>query len=200
VIGSDLSLIQPDVSATVPNVGFIREDTEDEWVHSAPFDFIHARLMFSCFEDHRIVVKKAFDNLKPGGWIEYQDSSYNIDSEDNSHRRTALHRWTYLALAGAAAMGRDMEVARKYKEYFIDAGFVEVAEFKFKIFGNPWPEKEPDRTLGQYTNISGAEVVRTISDKLLGKGLGLPENIIEPIVSQAQKDVNNTKIRFWWPG
>ncbi|KAI1869979.1 uncharacterized protein JN550_005569 [Neoarthrinium moseri] len=200
VIGSDLSLIQPDVSATVPNVSFVREDVEDYWVHGAPFDFIHGRLLFTCFDNHKDVIKKAFDSLRPGGWIEYQDSSLNVDSDDNSHRRTALHKLTYLSMAGAAAMGRDLEVARKYKDYFIEAGFVDVVEVKFKVFGNTWPEKEPDCTIGKYMSLSGSQVIKTISEKLLRKGLVLPEDIIEPIVLQALKDVNNTQIHLWWPG
>lgn len=188
------------MSATVPNVSFIREDVEDDWVEDAPFDYIHARLMFSCFVSHRDVVRKVFANLKPGGWMEYQDLLLNIDSDDNSHRGTALHKWSYLALAGAAAKGRDLEASRKYKDYMIEAGFVDVVEIKFKGTGNPWPTTEPERTIGEYSLVSGAEVVRTVSEKLLGEGLGLPENMINTIVAQAQKDVFDTNVHFWWPG
>lgn len=200
VIGSDLSLVQPNMSASVPNVSFVREDAEDEWVYDEPFDFIHSRLMFSCYLDHRAVIRKAYDNLVPGGWIEYQDSSYNIDSDDNSHRGTALHKWSYLALAGAAAKGRDFEVSRKYKQYFLEAGFVDVVEVPYKLPGNTWPETEPQRTLGHFMIVSGAEVVKTVSKKLLGDGLGLPNQIVKDIVSRAQKDMFDRNIHYYWPG
>lgn len=199
-MGSDLSLIQPDVSAAVPNVSFVREDVEEEWVYDAPFDFIHARLMFSCFVSHRDVLRRAFHNLRPGGWIEYQDLGVSIDSDDDSHRGTALHKWVYIAQAGAAAKGRDFEAPRKYKDYMLEAGFVDVVEVKFRFFGNGWPATEPERTIGKYMSVSGSEAVRSISGKLLGEGLGLPDEVVQPITAQAQKDVLDENIHYWWPG
>jgi hypothetical protein len=44
VIGTDISPIQP--SWVCPNLEFVVEDFEDEWVHEPEsFDFIHARLL-----------------------------------------------------------------------------------------------------------------------------------------------------------
>ncbi|ETS85309.1 hypothetical protein PFICI_03334 [Pestalotiopsis fici W106-1] len=201
VIGADLSLIQPDVSATVPNVSFVRADAEEEWMCGAPFDLVHARLMFSCYVSHRDVIKRVFDNLNPGGWIEYQDNSFSIDSDDNSHRGTGLHQWGHLAQAGAAAKGRDFEAARKFKDYFVEAGFVDVVEIRCKVIGSAWPSTEPEQSLGRYTSVSSFEVVKNVSRKLLGEGgLGLPEDVIQPIVAQALKDVADPNIHFYWPG
>lgn len=65
VIGTDLSLIQPPVN--VSNVEFIRDDVEDNWVFDQPFDFVHMRLVFTCFKSHRDVINSVFANLNPGG-------------------------------------------------------------------------------------------------------------------------------------
>lgn len=145
-------------------------------------------------------MRKVFENLKPGGWVEYHDMMFNIDSDDLTHRGTGIHKWSHLALAGAAAKGRDMEVARKYKDYMIEAGFVDVTEIKFKLPGNGWPTKQPEQTIGKYTVVSGTEVIKTISDRLLGEGLGLPEDVLRPIIAEAQKDVSDEDIHYWWPG
>lgn len=51
---------------------FVREDVEDDW--AMEFDFVHLRMMFSCFNDARAVVQKVYDNLSPGGFMEYQVS------------------------------------------------------------------------------------------------------------------------------
>ncbi|KAK6214345.1 hypothetical protein LQW54_004573 [Pestalotiopsis sp. IQ-011] len=197
VIGSDPSLIQPDVSASVPKVSFIREDIEETWVHDTPFDFVHMRLMFTCYFSHRNVIAQVFDHLNPGGWIEYQDMGFNLDSDDDSHRGTAL---SYLAQAGAAAKGRDFEVSRKFKDYFAEAGFVDIVEVKYKGIGSGWPTKEPERSLGRYMSVSSLEVVKAVSGKLLGEGLGLPQDIVQPIVAQARKDVVDPNVHFYWPG
>ncbi|KAK8087532.1 S-adenosylmethionine-dependent methyltransferase, partial [Apiospora hydei] len=39
------------------------------------FDYIHLRFVVTCFNDHHGVLSQAFNHLKPGGWIEYQDTA-----------------------------------------------------------------------------------------------------------------------------
>lgn len=43
VVGTDISLIQPDPEVT--NCSFVREDTEDDWSTEMDFDYIHLRMM-----------------------------------------------------------------------------------------------------------------------------------------------------------
>lgn len=66
IIGTDISLIQPSENIP-PNLKFEREDSEQEWVFDRPFDFIHWRLMVSCFNDFKSMIEKCFHHLKPGG-------------------------------------------------------------------------------------------------------------------------------------
>ncbi|KAH8666480.1 S-adenosyl-L-methionine-dependent methyltransferase [Xylariales sp. PMI_506] len=95
VIGVDLSAIQPP-DRNISNCEFIQTDIEDEWIFSHPnprhqtclengscdhkisFDYIHLRLLFSSFNDPRIVMKHAFQNLAPGGWIEFQEAAFEM--------------------------------------------------------------------------------------------------------------------------
>lgn len=56
VIGTDLSLIQPDLG--LPNCKFFREDTErDEWIFDVEFDYIHLRAM--CVLEPKLVERCA---------------------------------------------------------------------------------------------------------------------------------------------
>ncbi|KAK7958544.1 hypothetical protein PG988_013392 [Apiospora saccharicola] len=64
VIGTDLSLIQPDMEDTVPNCRFIREDSEDPWTYDHKFDYVHLRYVVTCFKDHRTIMRHAFKNRK----------------------------------------------------------------------------------------------------------------------------------------
>jgi hypothetical protein len=82
VIGTDLSAIQP--PSTVQNVEFLREDSEKEWIYSAKFDYVHFRMTCTCFDDHRTVIRSAFENIKPGGWVEYQETEFHPSYMDNS--------------------------------------------------------------------------------------------------------------------
>jgi SAM-dependent methyltransferase len=72
VIGVDLSKIQPDPSVMMPNCEFIKEDCEETWVYGNKFDYVHLRLVVSCFNDHRVVMRHAFENLKPGGYVTFR--------------------------------------------------------------------------------------------------------------------------------
>jgi hypothetical protein len=56
-----LSKIQPDNAPH--NVEFIKDDCEEEWFYPFKFDFIHARAVFTCFNDQKTVMKHAYDNL-----------------------------------------------------------------------------------------------------------------------------------------
>lgn len=92
MIGTDLSAIQP--APRVPNVVFQKDDAESPWVFPAPhqlddecvspcthrimFDYVHLRLVVTCFDDTRNVMRQAFENMNPGGWIEYQDILFDI--------------------------------------------------------------------------------------------------------------------------
>lgn len=129
VVGTDLSLIQPPHAAG--NCSFVKENSEyDEWVYDyeEPFDFVYMRLVNSCFDDHRTVFRKAFDNMEPGGWIELNDATFELLCTDGSVEGTNIQKWSERMFEAAAACGRDFKVPNKYKQWLIDTGFVDVVE------------------------------------------------------------------------
>lgn len=199
VIGIDLSMIQPAMHLKLPNLEFHRDDCESEWIFDEPFDYIHQRLMFSCINRPRVLAKRMFDNLNPGGWVEYQDTCAYPESDDESHIGTAIHQWGCLSLAAAAAKGRDMDVSRKYKDYLIDAGFVDVTEKRLKLWGNTWPKDPIAKKIGKYTLMSSIEAVQAFAVKLFQEGLQWPVHNVEDLVRRAQEDMKNTNIHWYLP-
>lgn len=155
VIGSDLSLIQP--PGVPPNCSFVREDAEENWVHGTPFDYVHLRMMFSCFTRAKDMVHTIFDNLKPGGWAEYQDAAPEIIPLDDSVKElvenSAVAEVYRLFVKGAAsgAYGRDIMVSRHYKSWMIEAGFVDVVEEQGLCPFNAWPQDPRDHDLGRWS-------------------------------------------------
>lgn len=129
VVGTDLSLIQPGLDSAPPNVSFVREDSEkDEWVFAAPFDFVYLRFVLSCFDDHRAVMRKAFDAMRPGGWIELLDPTFELLCTDGTTEGTGIKRWADLILQSGPVVGRDFLVAKNYKRWLLEIGFVDVVE------------------------------------------------------------------------
>ena len=92
IIGTDLSPIQPSLCdlallssnssfrpsnrnfSVKPNCRFEIDDAEDDWTYTNSFDYVHGRLLLSCFNnDFPAVISKAFAALSPEGWFELQD-------------------------------------------------------------------------------------------------------------------------------
>ncbi|KAH7146626.1 hypothetical protein B0J13DRAFT_621590 [Dactylonectria estremocensis] len=86
----DFSAGKPDFSsytmkAVPPNVKFIVDDAETEWVYPPnSLDCIHLRHMALAIKDMPRLLEQAYKALKPGGWIDLQDFLYITHSDDGS--------------------------------------------------------------------------------------------------------------------
>lgn len=103
VIATDLSAIQPRFAAP-PNCTFIIDDAEDEWVYPHLFDYVHSRMMVTCYDDHKLVMQHIFKNLVPGGWVEYQDAVFDFSWKEGVEFE-AMKTWTALCKEGAMHFG-----------------------------------------------------------------------------------------------
>lgn len=98
VLGTDLSPIQPEY---VPaNCRFEVDDVEDEWIHSNKFDYIHGRYMCAFLSDFPKLFRNIYDNLAPGGWVEFMETLIYFQSQDGTLEGTALQRWNRLIIEG----------------------------------------------------------------------------------------------------
>jgi ubiquinone/menaquinone biosynthesis C-methylase UbiE len=59
VIGTDLSAIQP--SWVPPNMKFIIDDAEEQWVFSHKFDYVHTRAMITAVYDWPRFLGQSFE-------------------------------------------------------------------------------------------------------------------------------------------
>jgi SAM-dependent methyltransferase len=71
VIGLDLSPIQP--TWVPPNLRFLVDDIEDDWVEDDMYDFIHMRHSCAYLKDVDRLLCQCYGHLKPGGWVEFSD-------------------------------------------------------------------------------------------------------------------------------
>lgn len=180
VIGTDISLIQPPEGSIPSNCTFERDDVEEQWVFDRLFDYIHLRAMLTCFNDHVGVVRRIYDNLKPGGWVEYHDYDPEVFGKDDANHEALLKApiwdWSQRVFQGAARFGRDMMIARRYKQLLTDAGFVDVAEKIVLAPNKPWSEDPRERRIGQYMQANSIEMISGVSAKLLqANGMSLEE-------------------------
>lgn len=134
VIGTDLSPIQP--QWVPPNLQFYVEDCEANWTFSESehFDFIHGRALCGGIADWPRFYSQAFDNLKPGGWMEMQDHECWINSDDGGmNRAPGCNEWIREVDRASRMFGKPLNVAHEHKQWMINAGFTEVHETIKKV-------------------------------------------------------------------
>lgn len=71
ILGTDLSPIQPEWNP--PNVSFLVDDANEEDWGSQRYDYIHTRMLLGAFEHFETIIKRSFEYLEPGGYMESQE-------------------------------------------------------------------------------------------------------------------------------
>ncbi|KAI1849523.1 hypothetical protein JX265_013638 [Neoarthrinium moseri] len=198
VIGTDLSLIQP-LNLAAPNCQFYRQDAEKDWDFGGIlFDYIHLRFTFSCFDNPRGVAQSVFDSLNPGGWVEYQESIFDLGVMGGTAEGTAYKEYCDRCNAGARILrGRDMRTAPCLKGWLEELGYEGVVEEKYLLPANPWPKERKIRRVGLWWLRNALDGLRGIGWKML-QATGLTASEIETLVNNAKAEVRDTSNRFYF--
>jgi len=151
VEGIDLSPIQP--TWTAPNCQFYVDNMEAPWPYHHKFDFIFGRYLTSSLQDYGAVIKKAFNNLSPGGWSEFIDFDTMFKCDDGSmHPDSEMVKWCLLTWEATEKIGLEGKPGPQLKNWFKDAGFVNIEERIVKIPVGPWPKNQNLKEIG-YVNL-----------------------------------------------
>lgn len=90
VVGVDL---KPAAPPNMPsNCQIIKTDVFDQLKFGTDFDLIYARAL-GTFTMRTELFQLVFDNLAPGGWVEFQEWDGGVQSADHSTDGTALEKW-----------------------------------------------------------------------------------------------------------
>ncbi|KAJ4390790.1 hypothetical protein N0V93_004388 [Gnomoniopsis smithogilvyi] len=153
IFGVDTRQIQP--VYVPPNCHFLRENSEKDWSFKLRFDYIHLRMMATCFSSYEDMVKKVFTHLRPGGWVEYQEFCMETTSDDK-HTQHVLRNdpaspqgLLNRLKEGFSMLGRDIDVTNRTKDWLLAAGFVDVVEKKFSVPITPWSSDPKEREIGR---------------------------------------------------
>jgi trans-aconitate methyltransferase len=133
VIGTDLSPIQP--SWFPSNCRFEVDDAESEWLYgNQPFDYIHGRGMTGGIGDWRKLVRQAYNNLQPGGWLELQEHETEIMSDDGTHLQAKnFMLWQHKLNEASRVFGKPFTDYHHHKQRMEEAGFVDVVDDAYKV-------------------------------------------------------------------
>lgn len=178
ITGNDTSPIQP--VWVPPNVKFIVDDVEAEWVEPIKYDFIHCRYMAGSIKDWPRLLRQIYDNLKPGGWVELQESVNTLYSEDDSVKpNDPLVRMMDLLKDACNQIGRTMDPAPHFRNWLEDAGFTHIREERFKLPVGAWPKDPRLKEIGALMGINMREGVAAFTAVLFTDVLKWPREEVE---------------------
>jgi len=195
IIGNDLSPIQP---RWVPaNVEFEVDDCESEWPRRAFFDFIHSRYMAGSISDWPKFMRQCHDNLKPGGWAEFQDFDLHNYSEDDSIPEESYVIEFYTNLIDAMEQaGKTACPGRRLAGWARDAGFVNVHHEIFKLPIGPWAKDERMKEIGACNLLQLLEGLEAFTLGLFTRVLGWSPERVHAFLISVRKDVKDRKVHM----
>lgn len=196
VIGSDLSLIQP--NGAVENCSFVKEDAEnDEWTYDCQFDYIHLRLLFTCFNDISLVLRKIYSNLKPGGWVEFQDHTPEILSPDGTTVGSAMETFGHKVVDGLSAVGRNATRIKYLDELLKAEGFVSITKRVLPYPVGRWPQDPKYKEVGMWM---AQNVVLGLDGtvKMLVAG-GMSTADVRVLVEQVKSELQSGHVHAYCP-
>lgn len=136
-----------------PNVRFIIDDVEDEWVDAADeFDFINMRHTCAYIKDVDKLLRNCYEHVKPGGWVEFSDfGGYALCDDGTMPEDYPVNECFKLVRKALANNGTNFLIANEHEEHFKQAGFRNVQCRIVKTPIGVWPkvrETSREETLG----------------------------------------------------
>ncbi|ORY11996.1 S-adenosyl-L-methionine-dependent methyltransferase [Clohesyomyces aquaticus] len=197
ITGTDLSPIQPE--RIHPNLHFVIDDAnEDDWMLSHLQDYIHTRILMGCFEDFREIIAKSFRNLKPGGWMESQETYPTVYCDDNTMPPDyAFAEWTKTQDQAAMTIGKPLRIANKLKRWYEQAGFVDVHEEVYKLPINSWPRDPQFKMLGHFHQINLLDGLQALSLRPFQEGLNWTIDQIEVYLAHVRRGISDRNVHAY---
>ncbi|CAG9989984.1 unnamed protein product [Clonostachys byssicola] len=148
IVGTDLSPIQP--SALPPNCHMFVDDCEEEdWGFEDDFDLVHFRNMAWTLYNLDEMLNKAYTNLNPGGWVEFQEFLPQIFCDDDTMKADdPLQAFTQISADGMRKLGYRSFGSQDLVESLNNSGFTDVQCVTKKVPIGTWTADQKLKYLG----------------------------------------------------
>jgi SAM-dependent methyltransferase len=185
-----------------PNCSFHIEDAEDPWTfpEELKFDFIHGRVLLSCFQSPKTVFTSAFNALAPGGYLELRDPIFPFRYATPPPKDCALARWNDLILEASTKAGRPWNNGAHYKRWLEEIGFVDIVERREYAPMNPWAKGQRNKVLSIWIQRNLLMGLEALSMALFTRVLGMEKREVEQLLLAVERDIKDTKIHCYSEG
>ncbi|KAK2046772.1 UMTA methyltransferase [Colletotrichum somersetense] len=188
ILGNDLSAIQP--SWVPPNVKFEVYDVESRWVNDKKYDFIFCRYMAGSVADWPKLMKNIYNNLNPGGWVEFQDYDITPAWDDGTlAEKHETRKWGEQLIAACRMIGREPCPGPKLEGWTRNSGFFDVFHQKFKLPIGPWPKDLHYKDIGMINLVQLLDGLDAFSLRTFCGILGWTRDEVIVMLSQVRKEL-----------
>ncbi|KAF2691045.1 S-adenosyl-L-methionine-dependent methyltransferase [Lentithecium fluviatile CBS 122367] len=195
VVGNDLSPIQP--RWVPPNVHFEVDDVEDTWPPRAPFDLIHIRYMLGSIQDWPKLLRQAWDQVAPGGWIELQDFNTHAYSEDGSEGEdNMVIKFCQVFNQACDKMGRNGSPGQHLKGWAEAAGFTNVQHQIRKVPIGPWAKDKKLKQIGALYQINLTELLEAALLGLMTRVEGWSPDEVHVFMAKVRTDLKKKSVHL----
>ncbi|KAG7042543.1 methyltransferase domain-containing protein [Colletotrichum scovillei] len=188
ITGNDLSPIQP---GWVPaNVRFEIDDVESPWINEHKYDYIFCRYMLISIQDWPRLIRNMYDNVNPGGWVEFQDMDGLYYSDDGTYTEDhATRQWNRQYIDACEAMGRTARPGPQLEGWVRDAGFQNITHQRFKVPIGPWAKDEYYADVGMLNLVQLLEGLEGFTLKIFCGFLGQTKEEVMVLLARVRKEL-----------
>ncbi|KAI9807526.1 MAG: hypothetical protein M1825_005466 [Sarcosagium campestre] len=196
VVGTDLSPVQP--KWVPPNLTFEIDDIESPWTYTPnSLDLIHVRFMFLAIKDFGRLLRQAMTALKPGGYIELSELAIQPGSHDGTLPPSGeILRWIGLLREASRRMGYDLNIASRFKQMVVDAGYEDVTEHVLEVPWGGWPKDPRLKTIGVFHKEQLKQGLQGIAMALFTRALGWTQAEVEVFLVKLREELSNKDIHI----
>lgn len=192
VLGVDIEPVHPPYTRS--NCSFLTKDITHDWdfTGGGNFDFIHVRQLGD-IQEKRTLTQRCFDNLKPGGWVEFTEWIAILQSPNHSLRGTAFRKWNDLLEQGMRQCGTTLYYPDKLKPLLQETGFEHIIETRNGATTNAcYPGKKLQR-IGHLMTQNWLLILEPLSMPVFTQALGWTPDEVKTFLVDVRKEIGNTK-------
>ncbi|KAJ6779594.1 hypothetical protein PWT90_08510 [Aphanocladium album] len=201
ILGIDLTPIQP--LWVPPNVEFIVDDCEKEWLLEN-YDLAHFRFMAMILKDVPLVMQHAYEALRPGGWVEFQELLGRPFCDDGTMKADDAFKRLY-EIAGQAyeKLGLSTSLPAELEPMLLAAGFQNVHCRVIKVPIGPWAKDKTIRLVGLYQKTAVTDFISTLAVRPF-QALGLSQDEGQVRLALARQALDDLSVHryfnhyFWY--
>ncbi|KAK6206912.1 TAM domain methyltransferase [Colletotrichum tabaci] len=190
VVGIDIEKVRPPYTA--PNCQFKLMDATADWALDKQFDYIHVRMLGDIVDKEKFI-QSIYDQLNPGGWVEFTEWIPVLQSPDRSLDGTSFQKWNRLLGQGLENMGRDIRYVQEYRPLLEKAGFERMKLTKHAAPTNScYPGKKCQR-FGAMMVSNWNAIIEPLSVPIFTIGLGWSEAQVQVLLKKVRKEIEDTR-------